>query len=281
MPVNVVTVRVAGEGGADQAAGADGRVDQEAPEADAPEDVIHANAGSTNACDDYAHRGDALATMSFYVYRMYVKRVARPSPTKMKCGTLFPFEPHYDLASQYVQEVLLCKINVPTLDGINASVRDQDPEQNSLLKAILFSPWACKVGNRESIHHHQAEFTLEPGLAYSVSFPGPRRENANYTPAWGPRWARPGGGVYLPASQKGPDEVRQRLRLRWSSAASFGSQASVQWCSSACCGAWRRWAARLVLRPAATRSRPLHLRARLAPPLQRDCRPRRAGGCEV
>ena len=204
VPVHVVTVRVPGEGGADQPAEADGRVDEEAPEANAPDDVIHANAGSTNASDDYAHRGDALATMPLYVYRMYVRRVARPSPTKMKCGTLFPFEPHYDLASQYVQEVSLCKINVPTLDGINASVRDQDPEQNSLLKAMLSTPWACKVGIRESVHHHHAGFTSEPGLAYSVSFPGPRKEKPNYTPARGPGWAWPGGGVYLLASHKDP-----------------------------------------------------------------------------
>ena len=34
---------------------------------------------STNMSDDFAHRGRELSTMPFYVYRMYVRRVRKPS----------------------------------------------------------------------------------------------------------------------------------------------------------------------------------------------------------
>ena len=34
---------------------------------------------STNTADDFAHRGPRLHTMPFYIYRMYVRRVLKPS----------------------------------------------------------------------------------------------------------------------------------------------------------------------------------------------------------
>ena len=36
------------------------------------------------------------------------------------------------------------KINVPAIHGFSCPTVQQGPEQNSLLKTILFSPWACK-----------------------------------------------------------------------------------------------------------------------------------------
>ena len=72
------------------------------------------------------------------------RRVARPSSLKMQSGTFFPFEEHYAMARTYVQEVVLNQINIPTIDGFGCPTFEQDPEQNSLLKSILFSPWACK-----------------------------------------------------------------------------------------------------------------------------------------
>ena len=95
---------------------------------------------STNAADDFAHRGRQLQNMPFYVYRMYVRRIP-----KRKAGspTIFAFEPHYALARGYAQEVVLVNINVPTIDGFQCPTVEQDAEQNALLKAILFSPWAC------------------------------------------------------------------------------------------------------------------------------------------
>ena len=78
--------------------------------------------------------------MPFYVYRMYVRRIPKP---RASSPTIFFFEPHYALARSYAQEVVLVNINVPSIDGFQCPTVEQDPEQNALLKAILFSPWAC------------------------------------------------------------------------------------------------------------------------------------------
>ena len=108
-------------------------------------DIEHMQAAttSTNTSDDYAHRGGRLQTMPFYAYRMYVKRILRPSLAKCQEPTIFAFDTHYVLNGSYVQEVYLHKINVPTIDGIQCPTWTQDPEQNSLLKSILFAPWKC------------------------------------------------------------------------------------------------------------------------------------------
>jgi len=95
---------------------------------------------STNAGDDFAHRGRQLHTMPFYVYRMYVRRIPKP---KAPSRTVFFFDPHYPLARSYAQEVVLVNISVPTIDGFQCPTVEQDAEQNALLKAILFTPWAC------------------------------------------------------------------------------------------------------------------------------------------
>ena len=36
-------------------------------------------------------------------------------------------------------------MDVPTIDGFQCPTWRQDPEQNSMLKAILFTPWSCDV----------------------------------------------------------------------------------------------------------------------------------------
>ena len=97
VPVQAVTVRVApDEQQQDGAEGSDGGAAQPAAEeGEVPDDAVQARTTSTNASDDYSHRGDALATMPLYVYRMYVRRAPRPGPAKMECGTLVCFEPHY------------------------------------------------------------------------------------------------------------------------------------------------------------------------------------------
>ena len=56
---------------------------------------------STNISDDFAHRGDGLQTMPFYVYRMYVRRILRPAKAKAKDPTVFAFEEHYPLSQTY------------------------------------------------------------------------------------------------------------------------------------------------------------------------------------
>ena len=56
---------------------------------------------------------------------------------------VFFFEPHYVLAKSYAQEVQLNSFCVPTIDGFQCPTVLQDPEQNALLKALLFTPFAC------------------------------------------------------------------------------------------------------------------------------------------
>eukprot|EP00972_Heterocapsa_arctica_P020335 3000991-Heterocapsa_arctica.AAC.1 len=67
--------------------------------------------------DDYAHRGKKLSTMPFYIYRMYVRRIPKPSRAKACAPDIFFFETHYTMSKSYVQHVVLNIISVPTVDG--------------------------------------------------------------------------------------------------------------------------------------------------------------------
>ena len=117
--------------------------------------AVDVDTTSTNTSDDYAHRGIRLQSMPFYVYRMYVIRVARKSDHQAHC--LFEFEQHYCMANRYIQKLCLSSMNVPTLDGFQCPTWDQDPEQNSLLKSMLFTPWVCGgpllCGNSSRFRH--------------------------------------------------------------------------------------------------------------------------------
>ncbi|MCP4201017.1 MAG: hypothetical protein GY769_03695, partial [bacterium] len=133
--VQAVSVHVIGRSEKEEA--------QHVSDSDVSIDKIEACTTSTNTSDDYAHRGRKLSTMPFYVYRMYVRRVPQSSRTRAAAPSIFPFESHYALARSYAQEVLLHHAHVPTIDGFQCPTVDQDPEQNALLKAILFTPWSC------------------------------------------------------------------------------------------------------------------------------------------
>ena len=104
---------------------------------------VEACTHSTNASDENAHRGTKLRTMPFYVYRMYVRRIPKPSRVQARSPTIFFYEPHYAMARDHAQELILHNISVPTIDGFQCPTVEQDPEQNALLKAILFTPWSC------------------------------------------------------------------------------------------------------------------------------------------
>jgi len=99
---------------------------------------------STNAADDYAHRGRNLQAMPYYMYRMYVRRVRRGRQKAVPGGRLFEFEPHYALARSYAQRIRLDRMNIPTIDGFQCPTWTQDAEQNSMFKAMLFTPWSCR-----------------------------------------------------------------------------------------------------------------------------------------
>jgi hypothetical protein len=120
---------------------------------------------STNISDDFAHRGDGLQTMPFYVYRMYVRRILRPGKARTRDATIFTFEEHYPLSRTYAQEVILHNISVPTIDGFQCPTWTEDAEQNSLLKALLFTPWRCldplTCGTCENFKHMLSNCTCK------------------------------------------------------------------------------------------------------------------------
>ena len=91
---------------------------------------VEACTHSTNASDDYAHRGTKLQSMPLYVYRMYVRRIPKPSRVQATAPTIF-FEPHYALARSYAQEVILYNISIPTIDGFQCPTVEQDGTPSS------------------------------------------------------------------------------------------------------------------------------------------------------
>ena len=119
------------------------QVGDDAQDGDVNISKVEACTHSTNASDDYAHRGTKLRTVPFYAYRMYVRRISKPSRVQATSPTIFFFEAHYALARSYAQELILHNIHVPTIDGFQFPTVEQDAEQNALVKAILFTPWSC------------------------------------------------------------------------------------------------------------------------------------------
>ena len=127
-------------------------------------DEPDAQSKSASVSDDYAHRGDALHSMPFYVYRMYVRRVRR-TKALAKQPNVFCFEDHYQMWQQYVQLVRLDNMDVPTIDGFQCPTWTQDAEQNCLLKALLFTPWRCRdaltCGTCKNFSHMLSNCTCE------------------------------------------------------------------------------------------------------------------------
>ena len=48
------------------------------------------------------------------------------------------------MARAYLQKIHLERMNIPTIDGFQCPTWAQDPEQNSMFKAMLFTPWSCR-----------------------------------------------------------------------------------------------------------------------------------------
>ena len=102
------------------------------------------NTTTTNIADDYAHRGPKLRGMPYYVYQMHVSRRGLQAQKKMEneLNELVPYDEHYALSKNYIQ-VVGPHVSVPTIEGFQCPSWEQDSEQNSLLKHILFNPWCC------------------------------------------------------------------------------------------------------------------------------------------
>ena len=168
------------EGGASQPAEDDGDADGGvAQPADDNLEVVGIDTctTSTNRSDDYTHRGLPLHTMPLYVYTMYVRRVPRRAGSKAKGPCFFEFEQHYPLANTYIQEVILHVISVPTVDGFQCPTWEQDPEQNSLLKSLLFTPWHCQdpmsCGSCNRFQHMVSNCTCSAASSDGHSAPQP------------------------------------------------------------------------------------------------------------
>ena len=107
---------------------AEGSDDQNDAGADVSFDKVEACTSSTNSADDYAHRGRKLSAMPYYVFRMYVTRVAKPHAKTCAPHTIF-FEEHYALAKTYAQQVMLHRVDVPTILGFQCPSAQRDAEQ--------------------------------------------------------------------------------------------------------------------------------------------------------
>ena len=58
------------------------------------------------------------------------------------CAASSLFEEHYPLSRTHIQ-VLRVSTSVPVIEGFQCPSWEQDAEQNSLLKHVLFTPWYC------------------------------------------------------------------------------------------------------------------------------------------
>ena len=97
---------------------------------------------TANAADDYAHRGQALQTMPYYVYTAHVRVLAKGIRLPSNAH-IFQFEDHYIKSKSHIQVVRLTSRFIPTIDGFQCPTWQQDAEQNSLLMSLLFFPWSC------------------------------------------------------------------------------------------------------------------------------------------
>ena len=104
---------------------------------------------------------------------MYVRRVPKSSGSKANAPRLFKFEEHYSLAGSYIQEAMLHRMDVPTIDGFQCPTWEQDPEQNSLLKSLLFTPWQCQdpmsCGSCHRFKHMLSNNTCSAGSLHGDS----------------------------------------------------------------------------------------------------------------
>ena len=109
---------------------------------------------SNNAADDYAHRGRKLSAMPYYVYRMYVTRVAKPCGKTCAPHTIF-FEEHYALAKTYAQQVMLrvkavMLVSFPQRRLHPRALRDLPPRAAATLLSSPSARLRCAARTRSS-----------------------------------------------------------------------------------------------------------------------------------
>ena len=76
-------------------------------------------AATASMRDDWLHRGFALMDLDLYHYSITIERVRLTNVLK-SCsdpGNVFPFEPHYILASTHCQQIIKIPRTVPRLVG--------------------------------------------------------------------------------------------------------------------------------------------------------------------
>ena len=102
---------------------------------------------TTNAADDYAHRGTLLKDFHFLGYSMYVRRV----PLNDFEGPVFPFEPHYPLSSRYGQQIR-DQAAIPRLCNFNCPGLENNAEDNGMMKGLFVLGKGCVMMFVDSIH---------------------------------------------------------------------------------------------------------------------------------
>eukprot|EP00438_Fugacium_kawagutii_P008273 Skav206546 [mRNA] locus=scaffold504:308454:314438:- [translate_table: standard] len=119
---------------------------------------------TTNMADDYAHRGPHLKDFNYFTYAMFIRRVPLLASGAEK-NRLWPFEDHYPLAGTFAQE-LRYKMSIPRLCSYSCPNYAQNPEENSMMKALLLTPTECPGPGK---CHHVARFFPLLGLAKTES----------------------------------------------------------------------------------------------------------------
>ena len=214
-----------------------------------------------------------MQSISLYVYRMYVRRV--PKRSQETSHTRFAFSAHYQLSHRYMQEVSLTRVSVPTIDGFQCPTAGNDPEQNSLLKALLFTPWICtdaRIRGGMEVASNRMSCSADPFPPHAPpDRPAPAGRAGQ--DVWATVWAagRKGGHEWVcgragarAGTRSGLEDVRQRLQLRTYALERRRAQPLPRRCCSAC---------RTIRCATCCADEALHPKAGLEVAVQRDTRP--------
>lgn len=137
---------------------------------------------TTNAADDYAHRGIWLTDFHFLGYQMYVKRVTLHDAD----GHVWPFESHYPLASRYGQQIRMT-MAVPRFCNFKCPSMAENAEENAMMKSILLTPITCPG---KDFCHHVCRFNPILGFAAMPAADLPKCRRPTFQSGWRTRWRR-------------------------------------------------------------------------------------------
>ena len=135
---------------------------------------------TTNAADDYAHRGVWLKDFHFLGYEMYVRRVTLHDAE----GHVWPFESHYPLASRYGQQIR-ATMAIPRLCNFKCPSMAENEEENAMMKSLLLTPVACPG---RGWCHHVCRFNPALGMAPTPAASLASCGKPSFRQGWRARW---------------------------------------------------------------------------------------------